>query len=665
MQQPDTTQKRIYAFLGFIALILAAFLFALYSTQIVHGSEYRARSISSNATTENVEASRGIITDRNGKVLVSNQLAYTLSFSREEFDSDASLNDAIWRLILLFRDNDTLWTDTLPLSSRAPWSYLPAVEEGDFVAFCKKAKLDETASAADMLRALRQLFAIDSAYSDSAARAIAGVRYELYSRTSYVFAEDVPVELVSQVADGRFAGTKADISSKRVYNTTYAAHILGRISRIYAEDWDQYADLGYSMDALVGSSGVERAFEQYLHGTDGSRLITTDTKGNVTGELFTKQPQPGATVALTLDIDLQATAEQALANTIEGMIDKDSYQRGGAAVVTKVDTGEVLALASYPTYDISSFNENYSQLLEDDRLPMFNRAVDGIYAPGSTFKLCTAVAALESGTITPYTTVVDRGRYTYYEWPQPACWAWASGFTHGSQNVTQAITNSCNYFFYEVGRLTGIKTIDDYAMQFGLGRTTGIEIGDNSGALASPEYAEAHDLDWTDGQTITAAIGQSYNLFTPLQLSNYVATLVGGGEHYNAHLLKDVKSYDNSRLLYVYDEPSDNTVSISPTTLQSITKGMNDLTKGSLAGAFSQCVVSAGAKTGSAQLGTDIANGVFVAYAPYENPEIAVSIVIEKGGSGAALASTAVEIINAYFSTADSSSTRQELTLLP
>ena len=296
---------------------------------------------------------------------------------------------------------------------------------------------------------------------------------------------------------------------------------------------------------------------------------------------------------------------------------------------------------------------------------MFNRAVDGIYAPGSTFKLCTAVAALESGTITPYTTVVDRGRYTYYEWPQPACWAWASGFTHGSQNVTQAITNSCNYFFYEVGRLTGIRTIDDYALQFGLGRTTGIEIGDNSGALASPEYAAAHNLDWTDGQTITAAIGHSYNLFTPLQLSNYVATLVGGGEHYNAHLLKDVKSYDNSRLLYVYDEPSDNTVSISPSTLHAITKGMNDLTRGSLSGAFSQCVVSAGAKTGSAQVGTDIANGVFVAYAPYENPEIAVSIVIEKGGSGSALASTAVDIINAYFSTADSSSATHELTLLP
>ena len=216
-------------------------------------------------------------------------------------------------------------------------------------------------------------------------------------------------------------------------------------------------------------------------------------------------------------------------------------------------------------------------------------------------------------------------------------------------DVSQAITVSCNYFFYEVGRLTGIETIDNYAQQFGLGRSTGIEIGDSSGALASPEYAESHGLEWTDGQTLTAAIGQSYNLFTPLQLANYIATLVGGGQHYQAHLLKSVKTYDNSNLVYVYDEPPLNTVEMSDSTISAVTTGMHELTTGSLAGAFDKCLVSAGAKTGSAQVGTEIANGVFVAYAPYEDPEIAVAIVIEKGGAGAALASTAVEIINAYF----------------
>lgn len=646
----EKLNKRTYLLPALLLVALVSFALVLHNLQIVHGSEYRARSISSNATTETVPTSRGIITDRNGKVLVSNALTYTLTFSRQGFGDDASLNDAIWRLIQLCRDNEVPWTDTLPLTATAPYRRLEDMAGDGFAAFCKKAKIDAEEDGTALLHDLQALFAIDSSYTAGQARAIAGVRYELYSRTSYVFAEDVPVTLLSQVADGRFEGVKTSTSSKRVYDTPYAAHILGRISRIYAEDWDTYDDLGYSMDALVGASGVERAFEQYLHGVDGKRLITTDSYGHITGELFTKQPQPGGTVALTIDIDLQAACEEALAHTIEGMIDKDSHQRGGAIAVTKVGSGEILALASYPTFDLSAFNENYEQLLEDKRLPMFNRAINGTYAPGSTFKPCTAVAALESGTITPSSTVVDRGRYTYYAWPQPACWLYNStGGTHGSQNVTQAITNSCNYFFYEVGRLTGIETIDDYALQFGLGRSTGIEIGDSSGALASPEYAEEHGLEWSGGQTLTAAIGQSYHLFTPLQLSNYIATLVGGGEHYAAHLLKSVKSYDNTQLLYVYDEGPENTVEMRESTLRAVTTGMHNLTTGSLSGTFRNCVVSAGAKTGSAQVGTDIANGVFVAYAPYENPEIAVAIVIEKGGSGAALASTAVEVINAYF----------------
>ena len=453
-----------------------------------------------------------------------------------------------------------------------------------------------------------------------------------------------------------------------------AAHILGTIGPIWQEEWSSsedtgyvgYADKGYSMNDLVGKDGVEKAFESYLRGTDGRRLITTDETGTITGELYTREPQPGGTVALTLDIDLQADVEAALAETISGMIDKDSNERGGAAAVVSVGTGEVLALASYPTYDLSTFNEDYDELVNDQRLPMFNRATQGIYAPGSTFKMVTAVAALESGIITPSSIIQDRGIYTYYKDPQPMCWIYSqTGSTHGRINVSQAITDSCNYFFYEVGRLTGIRTLDSYASQFGLGQSTGIEIGDSSGVLASPEWAESHDQEWTDGQTITAAIGQSYNLFTPLQLANYVATLVGGGDHYQAHLLKNVKAYDNSRLLYMYGDKPMNTVEISDSTLSAVTRGMHELTvSGSVAYAFENCVVSAGAKTGSAQVGTDIANGVFVAYAPYEKPEIAVAIVIEKGGSGAALANTAVEIINSWFSRAQDGTAIGENTLL-
>ena len=649
MKNPHPSRSRLYVLAAALGLMMLLFLIALYEAQILHGSENRAKSIASNATWQQVEASRGILTDRNGKVLVSNRLAYTLTFDKTAFADDDALNDAIWQLIQLCQETDTVWVDTLPIAQTSPYLYLASRNEESFWNYLADNKLSPSLPSRQLLGELRTLFHIDSSYTEAQARLIAGVRYELRSRSSYVFAEDVSTELISRITDGDFPGVTTGQDSLREYNTTYAAHILGRISRIYAENWPEYRDKGYSMDALVGESGVEKAFEDWLQGENGTRIITTDDKGKITGEFFKTEPKPGGTVALTLDLDLQAATEDALASTIESMIDKDSDQRGGAAAVVKVGSGEVLAIASYPSYDPATFAQSYNQLLADERLPMFNRAVNGTYAPGSTFKMNTAVAALESGIITPSSTIQDKGVYTFYEYPQPWCWVWPLGYTHGRVNVSDAITVSCNYFFYEVGRLTGIQTINDYAKQFGLGSSTGIEIGDSTGALASPEYAEAHDLEWTDGQTLTAAIGQSYNLFTPLQLANYIATLVGNGEHYQAHLLKSVKSYDNSRLLYVYDEPPLNTVEMSESTINAITKGMHDLTTGSLAGAFDKCVVSAGAKTGSAQVGTEIANGVFVAYAPYENPEIAVAIVIEKGGAGAALASTAVEIINAYY----------------
>ena len=675
MKNPHPAKRRVMILLGVFAAFLLLFGAVLYDAQILHGSENRARSISSNATSEVVPASRGIITDRNGKVLVSNRLAYTLVFDRSGFTDDAALNDAILRLIRLCQETGTGWNDTLPIRQTGSFVRYTNDRSESFSKYLEDNKLTVTAAGRQLIAELRELYHVDESLSEKDARLVVGVRYELHSRDSYTFAEDVSSEVLSLITDGRYEGVSIHTASARVYNTTLAAHILGTIGPIWQEEWSSnektgyvgYADKGYSMNDLVGKDGVEKAFEEYLRGTDGRRLITTDEDGKLTGELYTREPQPGGTVALTLDIDLQADVERALAETITGMIDEDSNERGGAAAVVSVGSGEVLALASYPTYDLSTFNEDYEELVADERLPMFNRATQGIYAPGSTFKMCTAVAALESGIITPSFIIQDRGIYTYYRDPQPMCWVYRQGgSTHGRINVTQAITESCNYFFYEVGRLTGIRTLDSYASQFGLGQSTGIEIGDSSGVLASPEWADSHNQEWTDGQTITAAIGQSYNLFTPLQLANYIATLVGGGEHYQAHLLKNVKEYDNSRLLYVYDDEPLNTVEMSDSTIEAVTKGMHELTvSGGVAFAFRDCVVSAGAKTGSAQVGTDIANGVFVAYAPYEDPEIAVAIVIEKGGSGAALATTAVEIINSWFShTQDDSAAMGENTLL-
>mgnify|MGYP000010879991 FL=1 len=671
-------KSRLVPLVLIFGMILLIFCGVLYNTQILNGSDYKARSLASNATAQTVEASRGIITDRNGKVLISNRLTYTLVFSDEEFESDTDCNDAIFRLLELCRSNNVKWTDTLPVSKEPPFTYTTPTDEGAFREYLESEDLPAitvgtlrpTQEAPLFMAQLRKLYGVADSYSDTDARAIIGVRYQLALRDivggTYTFASDVSVELINQVVDGRYAGVTTGTASARVYDTTYAAHVLGRLSPIYQEDWvgdpDNgivgYRDKGYSMDALVGESGVEKAFEEYLHGENGTKLITTTSDGQITGEFYTKEPKPGNTVALTLDIDLQEDVEKALSKTIGDMTEKDGIRRGGAAVVVGVGSGEVLALASYPTYDISKWDEIYDTLASDDKgAPLFNRAIGGTYAPGSTFKPCTAVAALESGVITPSTTILDRGIYDYYSSPQPRCWIYSSyGSTHGRVDVSEAITVSCNYFFYEVGRLTGIKTLDDYATQFGLGQYTGIEIGgpnsaEAKGALASPEYAEANDLEWSDGQTLTAAIGQSYNLFTPLQLANYIATLVGNGEHYAAHLLKNVKTYNNSAVVYAYDKDPVNVVEMQDSTVEAIKTGMHDLTTGSLSTYFSKCVVSAGAKTGTAETGvTDANNGTFVCFAPYDDPQIAVAVVIEKGGAGAALAETAVDILNAYFS---------------
>lgn len=677
MKKSNPYRRRLIVILSFLVAALVCFCVVLFNYQIVNGDEYRALSVAGTAKREVVETSRGIITDRNGKVLVSNRLAYTLKFSDSDFGKDqAACNDAVWRLIELCRAEGVEWIDPLPLTAEAPYTLSTETPGKTFINWLKTNKLAYTgestvtltASSDEVMAALRKVYNIADGYTDQQARLIAGVRYGAKISGGYVFAEDVPVRVISQVVDGHYAGVSTGTSSQRVYNTTYAAHILGRVSRIFAEDWDNYKDKGYSMDALVGKGGVEEAFESYLHGTNGVKLVTTDKNGKVTGELYAKEPQPGNTVALTIDLDLQKVTEDSLAEKIGSMEQRDGLTRGGAAAVVSVGTGEVLALASYPTYDLSQWDEMYDTWNKDTvGRPMFNRATDGTYAPGSTFKLCSAVAALESGIVTPSTTIVDRGIYTYYTFPQPKCWIYNSyGGTHGAVNVSQAITVSCNYFFYEVGRLMGIKTLDSYATQFGLGQHTGIEIGDSTGVLASPEYAEKIGETWTDGQTITAAIGQSYNLFTPLQLANYVATLVSGGDHYEAHLLKSAKSFDNSSVVYAYNKAPINHVDMADSTLEAVKKGARGLATGSLSYVFRNCVVDVGCKTGTAETSQKLTNGCFVAFAPYDDPQIAVCVVAEQGGGGANLAPVALDIINAYFSSASTTETIEgENTMLP
>lgn len=721
MNQRPSQLTRFRVMAAMALAVLAIYLVVLFNTQVVHHEEYLAKSIQTITRMENVEASRGIITDRSGRTLVTNQSTYSLTFDASLLKPGENQNDAILRLVTLCRDQGVAWEDNLPLSLDGAahftvdtltdtqksrfFSYLrdlkPTREllaayvrqhpellkppkEGETALDPAAAKdtelLKQTNSAAltnslllnagvtpaKLFDWMREDMKLSDDYSDSNARLILGVRYELKLRklgannNAYVLAQNVDVAFCSLISDGQFQGAKIIRSSARQYATTYATHILGTVGRIpdYTDEWE---DRGYLMDDTIGLSGAEAAFEDYLRGTDGKRMISVNSDGKITGEYYSVEPRSGYTVELTIDLDLQQSVEDALASAVESLNAKDGLKsRGAAAAVVKVGTGEILSLASYPTFDLSTWRQDYAELSSDPATPMLNRAASSAYAPGSTLKPATAVAALESGATTPSETLFDTG---YWKYPSTTwnggTWCWKrSG--HGKVNATTAITNSCNYYFAEMGYRMGLDTLNEYYSALGLGEPTGIEIGEKTGRQATNEGG-SNQAPW-------AAYGQADQLYTPLQLANYIATLVSGGQHCPAHLLKSVKSYDNSEIIATGDTTPLNTLNISDSTLQAVKKGMYGYTQpgGMVYSYFKDCIVSAGAKTGTAQLGGGLKNnGVFVAFAPYDDPEIAIALVLEKGDAGAALATTAVDIINAYFDREDTASILPENQLIP
>ena len=721
MNQRPSQLTRFRVMAAMALAVLAIYLVVLFNTQVVHHEEYLAKSIQTITRMENVEASRGIITDRSGRTLVTNQSTYSLTFDASLLKPGENQNDAILRLVTLCRDQGVAWEDNLPLSLDGAahftvdtltdtqksrfFSYLrdlkPTREllaayvrqhpellkppkEGETALDPATAKdtelLKQTNSAAltnslllnagvtpaKLFDWMREDMKLSDDYSDSDARLILGVRYELKLRklgannNAYVLAQNVDVAFCSLISDGQFQGARIIRSSARQYATTYATHILGTVGGIsdYTEEWKER---GYRMDDTIGLSGAEAAFEDYLRGADGKRMISVNSDGKVTGEYYSVEPRSGYTVELTVDLKLQQAVEDTLAAKVAQLNQKDHLDsRGAAAAVIKVGTGEVLSLASYPTFDLSTWRQDYAELSSDPATPMLNRAASSAYAPGSTLKPATAVAALESGATTPSETLFDTG---YWKYPSTTwnggTWCWKhSG--HGKVNATTAITNSCNYYFAEMGYRMGLDTLNEYYSALGLGEPTGIEIGEKTGRQATNEGG-SNQAPW-------AAYGQADQLYTPLQLANYIATLVSGGQHCPAHLLKSVKSYDNSEIIATGDTTPLNTLSISDSTLQAVKKGMYGYTQpgGMVYSYFKDCIVSAGAKTGTAQLGGDLKNnGVFVAFAPYDDPEIAIALVLEKGDAGAALASTAVTILNSYFSRESTGSVLSDNELIP
>lgn len=668
-----------------IVFMFAAICWKLFDLQIVKGSQYK--EIANNRLVTNIveKAPRGEILDRYGTRLVSNKVGYSVVMQKTDL-TDEELNDVITKLVGVLYSNGCEYYDNLPISF-APYTYQFVDENQDGsidderAAWYKnnKAKITETASADEAMRIYKKRYKISDSYSEDEQRRIAGIRCAaeeggLSQTTLFTVADNISVDAVTQIKERQeeFKGIAVINNYIRQYDMPgLATHMLGRIGTINKEEYDANKNSGYGYNDIIGKEGLEKWAESYLRGIDGTTGTTKEVNGKEITVLNDTEPVPGNYLVLTIDSDLQRVTEESLERTItnirasSGVKPKDGADcNAGAAAVIDVKTGDTLALASNPTYDMSRYNEDYNALLQNEAKPMWNRAVSGLYSPGSTFKPLTAIAALESGNLTVNEVIDGQGIYRYYNDYQPTCWIWSEyKMTHGKQNVSAALENSCNYFFYEVGRRMGIDTLGLYAKKFGLGEKTGIELGEETGHMASPEYKKQvvqniTSRDWYGGDTLQAAIGQSYSLFTPIQLANYAATIANGGTRHKVNLIKSIRSSVDGSVVKEFKPEVVETIDMDADVINAVKQGMKRVAdEGSAAAFFSNYGIQVGGKTGTAQVGDGSNNAVFIAYAPFDDPQIAVAVVLEHGVRGTNAAAVAKDIFDSYFHLAEPAET--------
>lgn len=693
-----------------IALLVILYCAVLFQLQIVDGASYNDESANNIATVETVAASRGNILDRYGRLLVSSKTCYNIVINTDELFEQEDPNAVILELIDTVESFGETYTDDLPITRQSPFAFteMSDIQRTVLDGYIENAKkyyedtakatglTDGEVTAVELMAFFRSRYSIGNQYDNEQTRKIAGLRYELNSRyiiqtSNYIFVEDASLELITRLLEHDVPGVEIENSYVREYNTNGAAHILGYVGAMNADEYqNKYKAKDYAYNARVGKEGAELAFEEYLHGTDGTVEVTKTSDGSIVKTSYVEEPQPGSNVYLTLDIVLQEAVERILSSNIETMqaqrdLDNEKYLAngelemirqdisGGAIAVVDVKTNEPLALASWPTFDLTTLMDHYSEVSTDEAAPLLNRALMGQYAPGSTFKPCTAIAALSEGVITTESTITDEGIFRKYEDAgyAPACWIYTNTkTTHGTINVAQALMVSCNYFFYTIGDYLGIDKMVEYANNFGLGEHTGIELPESVGVMSNPDYKlEQTGAGWYAGDTVQTAIGQSYNLFTPLQLASYTATIANDGVRHSASILKKVSSYDYAENLYQRQPEVLSTVKSDPKNFDAVQYGMYLVANnpdGNAYPTFYDYPIDVAAKTGSAQIGKgNTANACFVCYAPYDDPEVAVAVVVERGAAGSAIASLAREVLDAYFSIQDSNeNVESEMTLL-
>ncbi len=669
------TRFRAGILLLVLALVLSFFSFRLYATQII-AAEENGNNITTYITRTRVRAARGEILDANGNKLVGNRASYDLTFNHYVILNSKDPNGSLLKLVKLCQQLDIEYTDHFPVTTDQPFRYTlgdySATWQGYFQKYlASRGGIDSDISAQLLIQALRKSYRIPADWSDEDARLVLGLRYELTLRNgvtnlpNFVFIEDASKDALSAILELATPGLRVEASTVREYYTGYAAHVLGYVAAMNSAQMDKYTALGYPRDALVGQSGFEEAFEEYLHGTDGIRVDEVTRDGTVVKSYYEVEPKAGNNVEVSIDILMQMAAEDSLAETIEhyrnpetNTTAKGHDAEGGAAVAIDIKTGQVLVCASYPTYDPSKLLEDYAQITGEAFAPLLNRPLMATYPPGSTYKMVVAIAGLDAGKVTLDETIRDQGVYKKYEGFSANCLQWTNYHTtHGNVNVAGALKVSCNYYFYEVADRLTIEAIDSTAKNLGLGEKTGVELYEYLGTRANREtkaqlFAGTTDAGWYPADQIMTGIGQSFNRFTPMQLAVYTSTLANRGTRYKATFLNKVISSDYTQMLSQNRPQIVGTMAISDDAYAAYTTGMYKVANeygGTAYSAFRNYPVKIAAKTGTAEVTGGSSNGSFVCYAPADDPQIAVVVYGERIGGGSRMADVVKAILDVYF----------------
>ena len=658
-----------------IGIILIAKLFSL---QIVHGAEYREQSNTRLTRESTLEATRGAILDKTGNPLVTSKIEFTLELYKSKVDTE-TLNNSILNIIQVLEKYEVSYTDLFPINIE-PFEF--RISNENLVAWKKSNNLNENITAEEAFYKFKDKYKIQSTNIQEI-RKIMAIRYLVsqkgYSSTRAVtIAEDIPREAVAEFSESseKFAGINIVVKPVRQYTSgNLASHILGYAGKISSEEYEKRKST-YSNSDIIGKTGIEYVFEEYLKGKNGTKQIDMAVDGTTTAEYISKEAVAGSDIVLTIDANLQKIAENALASNIQkiatGGFGKAYDAKAGACVVMNVNSGEVLAMASYPDYNPEDFvggisTEAWNNYTNNPSKPLVDKAVQNSYSPGSTFKMITAIAGLESGVINLNTKINDTGVYKKYGISMN-CWYYTDYHRgHGWVNVSDAIEKSCNYFFYETSDRMGIDKLAQIARYFGLGGKTGIELqGETTGVLASKETKSKmhpNDPNWNPGNTLNASIGQGDNEFSPLQMARYISMLANGGRKIDVSIVKTIRNADgsevskdeinqfvNKKLGLEGDNSGD--MEINRDYLNAVLQGMKSVTSDSGGTAyvrFKNFNISVGGKTGSAEAPGNLVHAWFVGFAPFENPEIAIVVMVENGGHGNYTAEVVTDIMGEYF----------------